>query len=142
MLQAEKRGRAGASVPTAETSVAHRGSGICRAAAGATSSPVAAAAVEAEVMKEDLAVSENMLPGGVVELKVKVPQKQVAKAWSQAIKFYAKNLVMEGFRKGKKARPNPLSCPLPIKHCHQDETQCNRCLKFSAKMSGMEGIHK
>lgn len=58
-------------------------------------------------MKEDLSISETVLPGCVVELTVVVPQKQVAKAWSQSIKYFAKNLVMEGFRKGKKACPVP-----------------------------------
>lgn len=80
----------------------HR-STVCRAATGLQSTPILAAAVDAEVLKEDIDVSVDRLPNSVLQLKVVVPQKQVAKAWSGAIKRYAKDLVLEGFRKGKKA---------------------------------------
>ena len=93
----------GTSGPGAESS--HR-STVCRAATGPQSTPILAAAVEAEVAKEDIDVAVDRLPNSVLQLKVMVPQKQVAKAWSGAIKRYAKDLVLEGFRKGKKAWPH------------------------------------
>jgi hypothetical protein len=103
-------------VAAAASSISHRSTGVCRAATGGQSKSIMAAAVEAEVMKEVLNVSEKILPGSVVELEVVVPQKQVAKAWNQAIKHFAKNLVMEGFRKGKKVDLFPAPY-LPLPKC-------------------------
>jgi hypothetical protein len=39
-----------------------------------------------------------------MKVTIVVPQKQVAKAWSQAIKHFAKKINVRGFRAGRKAR--------------------------------------
>lgn len=54
--------------------------------------------------KKDLQVSAERLPGSNLEVTIVVPQKQVAKAWSQALKHIAKDIDLKGFRKGKKVR--------------------------------------
>lgn len=86
----------------AERCSTHKSSTVCRAATGSQSAPALVTAVEAEVVKEDIVVTEQKLPGGVLELTITVPEKHTTKAWNAAIKYFAKNLVLEGFRKGKK----------------------------------------